>query len=507
MSRLPSVANPLVVVTSGLDTALWRQIYDQLREAIVTGRLPAGVQLPATRVLAKDILVSRNSVSTAYDQLRAEGYLVHRQRLGTFVAAVVPDLVARPSLLSGSKSGIAELKHAESSQHASLSRTGMIFVRAAERLAVRPGLGSSRDPIPFRIGDPAVDAFPVALWGRLIARRWRTGRVPLGYSNPAGVRVLREAIAAYLTASRGVRCDPKQVFIASGTQQAVDLATRLVLSPGDAVWVENPGYPGARSAIEGCGATIVPVPVDNDGLAVEHGLAMNRFARAAYVTPSHQFPLGAVMSISRRLALLEWAAEADAWIFEDDYDSEFRYSSRPLPSLQGLDERGRVIYVGTFSKTLFPALRLAYLVSPPSLVDAFQAACALGGRYAPTDTQLVVADFITEGHFDHHLRRMRALYAMRQEALISDVMELLSEWLEVAPSAAGLHLVAWLREGVPNARAVSALAADAGVEVGALSNYTEHPLGREAVLLGYGAFEPANMRTAAIHLARALNKR
>lgn len=367
-------------------------------------------------------------------------------------------------------------------------------------------MNSHGPPLPFRIGDPAIDAFPVALWSRLLSRRWRGGSVPLGYSEPGGAQPLRAAVASYLSTSRAVRCDPSQVFIASGTQQAVDLAIRLIMSPGDAVWIESPGYPGARAAIEGAGGTVVAVPVDSEGLVIESGILASPRARAAYVTPSHQFPLGAVMSVARRLALLNWAADVDAWVLEDDYDSEFRYASRPLPSLQGLDNDGRVIYIGTFSKTLFPGLRLAYVVSPPGLVDAFSAACALGGRYAPTDTQLVVTDFIIEGHFERHLRRMRKLYASRQEALVEYADEFLSEWLHVPTSAAGLHLVAWPKSTRVEATAIALCASRAGVELGVLSDYSDLALERDAVLLGYGAFTPPQLRQAAEQLARALRR-
>ena len=505
MPRHPPAATPLVVVDNSLDAPLWRQIYDQLRDAIVSGRLATGTKLPASRVLGADLVVSRNSVNAAYEQLRAEGYLEQRERLGSFVASVIPDVEGRVQPRSGVMRESVPIAQA-TPQHANLSSTGAVFVQAAERLSKSKQLSDWATPLAFRIGDPAIDAFPLTLWSRLVARRWRTGQVPLGYSDPAGAMELRRAIAEYLKTSRGVRCEPEQVFIASGTQQALDLATRLVLSPGDPVWVENPGYPGGRSAVEGAGATAVPVSVDDEGLSVEHGIQLCPDARGVYVTPSHQFPLGSVMSVARRLALLRWASEVDAWIFEDDYDSEFRYASRPLPSLQGLDDHGRVIYTGTFSKTLFPALRLAYVVSPPSLVDAFQAACILGGRYAPTDAQLVVTDFINEGHFERHLRRMRALYAARQHALLDCVRNHLADTLDVAPGAAGLHLVAFLKDTTLDGRMVSARAADAGVEIPPLANYTLTALDRDGFLMGYGAYEPGIMRTAAIRLAAVLRR-
>lgn len=487
------------------DTALWLQIYGQIREGIVSGRLPAGSRVPASRALATDVVVSRNSVVAAYDQLRAEGYIEQRVRQGTFVAAVAPDTLARPRHSSARR--VAGVRApAPSVASPRLSPAGAAFVATAQRLATLANRGNAPATArPFRMGDPGTDVFPVRLWSRLIAKRWRASSVPLGYSAATGYRPLREAIAAYLATSRGVRCVAAQVFIVSGAQQAFDLATRLVLEPGDAVWMEDPGYPRARSAIEGAGGVIVPVPVDAGGLDVAAGVRASPLARLVYVTPSHQFPLGAVMGFARRTALLEWAASANAWILEDDYDSEFRYASRPFPSLQGLDRDGRVIYAGTFSKTLFPALRLAYVVAPPSLVDAFAAACVLGGRFAPSETQMVVTDFITEGHYDRHLRRMRNLYATRQQALVAYAGEYLSKWIEIAPATAGLHLVGWLRERGTNAFSIVERAANAGIELEALSACSSRRLLRDAVLLGYGPFDERRLLAGTVQLAQALS--
>ncbi len=494
-SRTRPPVRALVLIDAAQAVPLWRQIYEQIRGAIASGRLAAGARLPASRALAADLVVSRNSVTAAFAQLRAEGYLVQRGRVGTFVASLEPDRVEVSVLPARARKAVSA-----TAGRRPLSRVGTLALAAAERLppAVR-GV-----PVPFRIGEPATDVFPVCVWSRLVARNWRGGRVPLGYVDPAGARPLREAIAEYLNGSRGVRCEWQQVFIVSGTQQAVDMAMRLVLSPGDAVWIEDPCYSGARSAIDASNVKAVSVPVDSEGISVDEGLRLDPKARAVYVTPSHQFPLGAVMSVSRRMALLGWAATADAWIIEDDYDSEFRYASLPLPSLQGLDEQGRVIYVGTFSKTLFPGLRVGYLVSPPGLVDAFQAAFALGGRYASADAQLVVTEFITEGHFERHLRRMRAVYAARQAALLTYAHDHLSEWLDVSPSAAGLHLIGWIRDRGTSAAQIIERAAGVGVELRALSHYTQRVPKRDAILLGYAAFAPAAMEAAARRLSTAL---
>jgi GntR family transcriptional regulator/MocR family aminotransferase len=322
----------------------------------------------------------------------------------------------------------------------------------------------------------------------------------LDYGESAGYRPLREAIAAHVRTARAVRCDAGQVVIVSGTQQAVDLCARLLLDPGDAVWVEDPGHIGTRSALMGAGARVIPVSVDAEGLEVEDGIRRHAAARLCCVTPSHQYPLGATLSLPRRLALLDWARENDARIIEDDYDSEFRYTGRPLGSLQGQDNDGRVIYVGTFSKALFPSLRLGYLVAPPDLVDAFVTARALADGHSPLLTQAVLTDFFTEGHFARHVRRMRAVYAERQDALLRAARRELREELEVAPSATGLHLVGWLPRGVDD-RAASAAAAGCGVETPPLSAYRVRPSRRGGLLLGYGGVSPRQIRDGVRALA------
>jgi GntR family transcriptional regulator/MocR family aminotransferase len=303
-----------------------------------------------------------------------------------------------------------------------------------------------------------------------------------------------------------VRCTADQVIVVSGSQQALDLAARVLLDPGDAVWVEDPGYRGARGALAAAGATLVPVPVDDEGLDVAAGIAQCPAARLACVTPSHQYPLGVTMSAARRLALLEWAAQADAWIVEDDYDSEYRYAGPPLTALQGLDTQGRVIYMGTFSKVLFPALRLGYVVVPPDLVDPFISARALSDRHPPTLEQAVLADFMADGHFARHIRRMRLLYAERQEVLVRTAARRLEGLLDVPPSPAGMHLLGWTPPGVPDHWAATQ-AATKGVETPPLSAYRLTPGGRAGLLLGYTALDAPTMRRGVDRLAQALATR
>ena len=388
---------------------LYQQLSDELRQAVLTGRLSAGVRLPSTRTLATDMELSRNTVMIAFEQLLAEGYLEGKIGSGTFVASKLPDDMMRARAPEKRPRLIGRSSTQLSKRGATLLATH--FKPPAPWMPVAPR--------PFRTGLPALDAVPIEIWIRLMARRLKQNTIELlSYGDPAGYRPLREAIADYVKAARGVRCDADQVIVVSGSQQGLDLAARLLLDPGDSAWIEDPGYRGARGALIGAGAKLIPVPVDAEGLDVDAGRARGPEARLLYVTPSHQYPLGVTMSLARRLALLEWASQSGAWILEDDYASQYRYSGRPLACLQGLDTRARVIYVGTFSKVLFPSLRLGYLVVPPDLVKAFVAARALADWHSPLVEQAALADFIVEGHFERHVRRMRRLYAERQGFLV-----------------------------------------------------------------------------------------
>ena len=374
MSPRRSATAPLLVPLDRAGPALHRQLYTELRAMMLDGRLAPGRRVPATRLLARELGVSRNTVAGAFDQLRAEGYLEARERGGTFVAARLPDAlfrVARPvppptrrsELPRGVPPGPGGLRL--SARGRLLTETALLSLRARDS-AIRP----------FRSGVPAVDLFPRRIWARLMARRWRRGAVPLAYGDAAGDATLRSAIAEYVRGARGAKCTDDQVLIVSGSQQALDLAARVALDPGDAAWVEEPGYWGVRAALAAAGARLVPVPMDGEGLAVADGMAREPAARVVCVAPSHQFPLGVTMSLARRLELLGWARQAGAWILEDDYDSEYRYASRPLACLQGLDQTGCVVYIGTFSKTVFPSLRLGYVIAPHGMVEALQAARA-----------------------------------------------------------------------------------------------------------------------------------
>ncbi|HSU94002.1 MAG TPA: PLP-dependent aminotransferase family protein [Gemmatimonadaceae bacterium] len=506
-TRVADAAPLLVPLDFAARAPLHRQIYEGVRDGILAGRFAANMRLPSTRVLAAELGVARNTVVLAFDQLVSEGYLSARRGGGTRVRASVPD-----SLLSVHARPHAPRTVRERAAPAIRHVRSPLPTRFAQLLARNPELGVRRDdPIaPFALGMPAIDAFPFELWARITARRWRKGAVYLGYAASAGDQALRNAIAAYVTSSRGARCSPDQLFIVSGAQQALDLAARVLLEPGDSVWMEDPGYAGARAALAGAGARVIDVPVDEEGMDVSAGERAAPDARLAYVTPSHQYPLGTIMSASRRLSLLNWARRVNGWVLEDDYDSEFRYSGRPIPCLQGLDaERGgaaRVLYIGTFSKTLAPALRLGYLIVPEELVDIVRVARAIAGGHSPTLEQGVLADFIGEGHYMRHVRRVRALCAERQQVLLETSRNEIGGAMHLSPDAAGLHMVGWLAPGTNDAE-VAKSAARAGVDATPLSACTSCRPERGALLLGYAAFDEQEIRAGVRKLAGVLTNR
>jgi GntR family transcriptional regulator/MocR family aminotransferase len=479
----------LVRLDTRREQGLQQQIYASIRQAILDGVVVPGTRLPSSRALAGDLGVSRTTTLLAVQQLQAEGYLTARRGSGTSVAAELPDdLVQRRGPRPAAKA-----------KHPALSRRGMTVVASPQGAQRLDG-----PPRAFRLGTPAVDRFPVALWSRLVSRRLRSvTAAQLDYGDPAGLRPLREAIADHVQVARGTRCDAEQVLIVAGAQQGFELICRLLLDPGDRVWMEEPGYPGARSALRAAGARIVPVRVDAEGLDVAAGERRAADARLVYVTPSHQYPLGVPMSLSRRLALLTWARTARAWVIEDDYDSEFRHGARPIPCLHGLDVDGRVIYVGSFSKTLFPALRLGFVIVPPDLQEGLVAARAAADQHPPTLDQTVLADFIGEGHFARHLRRMRLVYRERLEALVAAAERYCGGALRVRPVRTGLHALAELA-GVEAAR-VSREAAARGVEATpAAVYYTGRGPALNALVLGFGAVRPEASGRAMERLASAI---
>ena len=487
-----------VDLDSTSEVPLHRQLYRALREAILSGRLLPEMQLPATRTLADALGISRNTVLNTFEQLKAEGYLNSHVGSGTYVAQTLPDDLDRVRGESHLGSSTARVL-GDSPNESHLSERGQ-YVADLQLSPFRDG----EQPRAFRPGVPALDAFPIETWSRLTSRRWRS--IPastLGYREPAGYPPLRSAIADYLRESRGVHCSPEQVIVVSGTQQAITIAAHVLLAPGDRAWVEDPGYSRATGAFRWAGAHTVPIPLDAEGLDLDAGRARSESARLAYVTPSHQYPMGITMSLPRRLELLEWAEQSEAWILEDDYDSEYRYEGRPIAALQGLDEAGRVIYVGSFSKVLFPSLRLGYLVVPDPLVDPFTRAKSLVDRCPSLVPQMVVTDFIEEGYFERHLRRMRTLYADRQSVLIETLNERLGHWLDVNADEAGLHLTAFLDERLDGSAVADAIETR-GVVAPRLSFYASRPLNRDGLVLGYASVDKEALREGVGHLADAL---
>ena len=489
----PGSAPIMIALDRRTRVPLQRQIYICIRDAILGGRLAPGTRLPASRTLADDLGVSRTTVVLAYESLLTQGYITGRGSAGSFVASLrteQPETRITARAVRTPRDTDIERKTGRALA-LTTAASGMPNVRAA--------------PVPFRTGEPALDLFPVRLWARMYARRARhSGGALLGYGLDAGHRPLRVAIAAYVSAARGARATPEQVILVRGTQQGVHLAARVLLEPGDVAWIEDPGYTAARTLLVTTGASVAPVAVDAEGLIVADGIRRAPRARVAYVSPSHQFPLGATMSLARRLALLEWAASVGAWILEDDYDSEFRYAGAPIPSLQGLDSHDRVIYLGTFSKTMFPALRLGYLIVPPSLVDVFRATQQLADRIAPSIEQATLAEFIDDGHFTRHVRQMRTAYAERQDALLRGVRRELDGLVDATPAGTGMHLVTWLRDPTRDAARISARARERGVEAAPLSMYQIEAALPPGLLLGFAATRPADMGAGLRTLRQAI---
>jgi len=472
---------------------LFRQLHARLKEAILDGRLGAGARLPATRAFAQGLGVSRQTVLAAYEQLMAEGYLSGAAGSGTFVSAALP---AAPGVARAGAAAAAPLLRPLSARGAALA-AGMARVRHHD--------GPLR---AFRPSMPGLDLFPFDAWRRIEARHWRRSHALLGYSNGAGYGPLRELLCAYLRAARGVRCTPEQVVVTAGSQQALYLVAQLLLAPGDDVWIESPGYLGAAAPFAAAGARLCPVPVGPEGLDLDHAASRWPDARLAFVTPSHQLPLGVTMSLRRRLDLLQRAAAQRMWIVEDDYDSEYRHTGPPLASLQGLDRAGCVIYVGTLSKVMFPGLRLGYIVAPPALAEPLALARSVIDRHSPLLPQAALADFIAEGHFARHLRRTREAYGERRAALLAALHARLDGVLACGPSDAGLDVCTHFRLG-HDEDDVAARARAAGIDLRTLGYYALPGAGQACavtpgLLLGFAAFEPADLRTGVDGLARVL---
>jgi GntR family transcriptional regulator / MocR family aminotransferase len=486
MALIASGILPLIPVSRDVAMPLHRQVYSGFRDAILRGGLTPGQQVPSSRVLAAALGISRFPVLDAYSQLSAEGYFESRVGSGTFVAASLAQRRKQTIRADSASAGSCRV-----------SSRATKFPRL-EGMPWRNGWGA------FAVHQPAIDQFPFEVWSKIVARNSRSPRLhAFHHIDPRGLQRFRETICTYLSTSRGVRCDADQIMIVSGSQQALDITARVLLNPGNRVWTEEPCYSLVRSILKGSGCRLAPIPVDEEGMIVSEGIKRAAKARAAFVTPSHQYPLGVTMSVSRRLQLLEWASRSSAWIVEDDYDSEFRFESQPVASLQGLDCAGRVIYIGTFSKVLFPSLRLGYIVIPPDLVESFMSVRFAMDIFPPYLFQEVLTDFMSEGHFVRHIRRMRALYKTRREALVEALQDELGDLIEIQGTAAGMHLAVTLPKGYRDIE-IATRAAKEKLWLWPLSPCWSGNPRRQGLILGFGNTPEETMRGEVARLRKVL---
>ena len=478
---------PGIAVDREARQPLHSQIYNAYREAILNGNFLSGQQVPSSRSLAAELGISRIPVLEAYAQLIAEGYFEARAGSGTYVSSSLPQQ-------NGAR---AENK----------SSSGRARARnVAGHIAGLPGRGSQRwlsGSGAFSVGQLGFDHFPFRAWVRILTRHCRKVHAnSMNYGDPMGSREFRETIAAYVRTARAVRCDARQIMVVNGSQNALDICARVLVDPGSPVWVEDPGYMLLHSTLVLAGCRLVPVTVDDEGMNIAAGMRACRKAKAAWVTPSHQYPLGVTMSASRRLELLEWADAAGGWIVEDDYDSEYRYDSMPIASLQGLDDKSRVVYIGTFSKTLFPSLRLGYMVLPIDLVDQFTAVRRAIDVCPPLLYQAVLTDFIREGYYARHLRKMRLLYAERRKALVQSIEREFGSRVEISGDAAGMHL-AILVPDAWNDQQIAQRAAQQKLWIWPLSPAYLGKKRRQGFVLGFGSTDIRDIPEA-VHRIRCL---
>jgi GntR family transcriptional regulator / MocR family aminotransferase len=488
---MPPMVSPLwnsLALDRAAPASLQDQIVGYFRDAVLSGRLKARMQVPSSRRLASEQGVARITVVQAYERLVAEGYLASRPGAGLYVAESLPEPAPRSSRIASGR------KRARPPSPR-LRRRGPV-----PAVSERP-----LDLLPLCAGVPALDHFPWVDWARITARVYREQpQEALGYCDPMGLPELRAAIASHLGAARGIVCDPEQILVVAGSQQGIDLTARALVEAGETVWVEEPGYPGGRAAAAAAGLHLSPIPVDGEGIDVAAGIRRAPGARLALVTPSHQYPLGATLSLRRRLALLDWAATADAWILEDDYDGEYRYGGRPVAPLYALDRGRRVLYLGTFSKMLAPGLRLGYLVVPQAAVEHLARLKAASDRHPPGLAQLVLARFLGEGRLAAHLRRMRVLYSTRRQALLEALRARAEGLLDAGdPPEAGLHLVARLRCGGRDVT-ISRRALERGIHAAPLSTFYAGDRPRHGFVLGFAGTPAEAMTPAVERLATAI---
>ena len=496
-ARVADALTPHLALQREGGEAMHRQLYSSFRSAILEGVFSPGMRLPSTRALADDLGVSRTTVLQAFERLVSEGYATARSGAGTRVATTLNTSAHRRSTM-----------RVEGRAPRAPDRPLRLSRAAAEMMDEFNISRPKHRMVPFALGYPALDEFPVALWARITGRLWRTRATEmLSFTDTRGYPPLCEAIAQYVSTARGVRCTADNVIVTNGAQHGIDLMARVLLDAGDIAWVEQPGYRPVRASLRSVGAQIVRVPVDEHGLDVSEGERRAPHARVAFITPSYQAPLGVTLTLERRLALLDWAARADAWVLEDDYNGEYRYDTDPIPAVQALDRAGRVIYIGTFSKTLAPGLRVGYLVVPPSLLKAVTSARLASDMHTSVEVQAALAEFIAGGHFARHIRRTRELYRQRQNDLIELASTITRGLLEMRPAPAGMRLLGLLPPGV-EASAVSWAAAERGVLVTPISRAAPSSIteGREGLLLGYAAYDREATESALRVLAQVVRE-
>jgi GntR family transcriptional regulator / MocR family aminotransferase len=488
--RTTAAISPYIPFDRATGVPFYRQIYEGYREAILSGQIRPGQRLPSTRALAVELNISRLPVINGFEQLLHEGYIEGKIGAGTYVNESIPDELSRP-ILAGEQ----------------VKRQSRAMTPWRPENAASPGTNIRGKPDglgAFRVSLPALDHFPHKIWSRLVSRHAKQLTTEfMAYGDSAGYLPLREAIAHYLRTARAVNCEAGQILITSGSQMALQICAMALLRPDDAVGIEEPGYPGARDALQSTGASLAPIAVDEEGIDIHTMTKLSRNVRAVYVTPSHQYPLGSSMTASRRLELLDWAQRHQSWIIEDDYDSEYRYASRSIGALQGMDTDSRVIYIGTFSKVLFPALRVGYVAVPQTLLSKFVRLREALDIFSPTLYQLVLTDFLQEGHFARHLRRMRSLYLSRRNALVESLQAHLGKVLIPYNTDAGLHLTAFLPSRADDLEIVRR-AAQRGISASALSDCYASGRPKSGLILGFGGADETRIDAAVRTLSKLI---
>jgi len=470
---------------------LHRQLFHKLQRAILEGLIKPGTRLPSSRLLSNDLKVSRNTVLSAFDQLTSEGYITSRVGAGSYISDKIPEeLLHQPKTPTPSLNIPRDIP---------LSKMAQKVEAAAEQRINHGG--------EFSPGTPELEQFPFEDWARLLGKHWRRPKKNALVGNPiGGSTLLREALAEHLGQTRAVRCTPEQVIILSGSQQAIHLVIKAFAEVGDPIWMEEPGYPGTRNSILSAGATPIPVPVDEQGFSLAAAKKMAPNARLACISPSHQYPLGQTMSLPRRLDILQWAREENRFILEDDYDSEYRYTGRPISSLQGLDTDNRVLYIGTMSKVMFSGLRIGYLVVPPDLVNVFLALRRDVDSHSPSVAEAALAEFISEGYLSAHIRRMRILYEKRQATLIGLLTEKTADFLSIEPQDSGMHLIAYLRSDI-NDKQVEQISRTNGMLLRALSGYYQRQSDTQnGLVIGFAGTNEKKMPQLVDRLVEILEK-